>query len=132
MKVEQRRRDGIRIIDVSGSLGLPNLSALKGIFSVCIEIEDEPVAINMASVSAVTSAAVGAILHLYAELERQRRPLALFNLSSAARQVLELVELLNFFPIYDTEEEAVHHLKNPPPDWKSNPGKFDGIPFHIR
>jgi anti-sigma B factor antagonist len=62
---------------------------------------------NLADVSYVDSAGLGAIVHSYSSVSKEGGKLKLLNASKRIRDLLSITKLLTVFEIYDSEADAV-------------------------
>jgi anti-sigma B factor antagonist len=69
------------------------------------------VILNLDEVEYMSSSGLRVFVSLMRTLKESNRMLKLSNLSVAVRKVFEVVELMDMFDIYDSEEEAVASTK---------------------
>lgn len=73
-------------------------------------IKDEPNAhllLNLSSVEYMSSSGLRIFVSTMRILKESNRKLKLCNMNSAVKKIFEVVELMDMFEIYDTEEEAI-------------------------
>ena len=68
---------------------------------------DKNLVLNLDDVEYMSSSGLRVFVSLMRSLKESNRGLRLCNLSVAAKKVFEVVELMDMFDIYDSEEEAL-------------------------
>lgn len=66
--------------------------------------------INLSGISYISSSGIRVFVGIVRELEKQGRKLKLCNITPPVKKVFDVVELLDLFEVYETEEEAVASL----------------------
>jgi anti-sigma B factor antagonist len=66
--------------------------------------------LNLQYVSFIDSAGIGALVETYRCLDSHGKSLCLINLQSNLKRVLEISEIENLFPIFDSVTEARSHF----------------------
>jgi anti-sigma B factor antagonist len=109
MDMTERTVDGVTVLDVSGKviLGDGSDSMLTDKLRSLIQQNRKKVLLNLANVSYVDSAGLGAIVHSYATVKNQGGSLKLLHVSGKLRDLLSITKLLTVFDSYDNEAEAV-------------------------
>ncbi len=77
-------------------------------------IKDEPNAhllLNLSGVEYMSSSGLRIFVSTMRILKESNRKLKLCNMNSAVKKIFEVVELMDMFEIYDTEEEAIASFK---------------------
>jgi anti-anti-sigma factor len=67
--------------------------------------------INLGQVSYISSSGIRIFVGMVRELGRQGRKLKLCNITPPVKKVFDVVELLDLFEVYNSEEEAVKSLE---------------------
>lgn len=73
-------------------------------------INNEPTChllLNLADVEYMSSSGLRIFVSTMRILKESKRKLALCNMNSAVKKIFEVVELMDMFDIYETEEEAI-------------------------
>lgn len=66
--------------------------------------------INLGSISYISSSGIRIFVGMVRELNRQGRKLKLCSITPPVKKVFDVVELLDLFDVYNTEEEAIASL----------------------
>lgn len=77
-------------------------------------IKDEPSAhllLNLAGVEYMSSSGLRIFVSTMRILKESNRKLKLCNMNSAVKKIFEVVELMDMFEIYETEDEAIASFK---------------------
>lgn len=109
MDITERPVGGVTILDVSGkvTLGDGGDVLLTDKLRSLIEQKRKNVLLNLAGVSYVDSAGLGAIVHSYATVKNQGGNLKLLNVTKRLKDLLSITKLLTVFDTYDNEAEAL-------------------------
>ena len=109
MHVTERAVGDVMIVDVSGkvTLGDGGDAVLKDKLRSLVEQGHRKLLLNMADVSYVDSAGLGAIVHSYATVTNQGGKLKLVSVTKRLKDLLAITKLLTVFETYDSEQEAI-------------------------
>jgi anti-anti-sigma factor len=112
MELKSRRVDGVIILYLAGRLDV-HLSAEveKGINKIINEDTGVHLILNLRDVEYMSSSGLRIFVSTMRLLKESKRKLKLCNMNSAVKKIFEVVELMDMFEIYDTEEEAVKSFK---------------------
>ena len=110
MKINQRNKGNVIILDIEGNLVGPNTVELKNIIDDQIRTaEGEPVSmiLNMERVQMMDSSGLGVIVAAYASIRRNDGRVVLLNIGGNIRSLIIMAKLVTIFDRYDTEAEAL-------------------------
>ena len=110
MKINQRNKGNVTILDIEGNLVGPNTVELKNIIDNQIRAaEGEPVSmiLNMERVQMMDSSGLGVIVAAYASIRRNDGRVVLLNIGGNIRSLIIMAKLVTIFDRYDTEAEAL-------------------------
>ena len=110
MKINQRNKGNVIILDIEGNLVGPNTVELKNIIDNQIRTaEGEPVSmiLNMERVQMMDSSGLGVIVAAYASIRRSDGRVVLLNIGGNIRSLIIMAKLVTIFDRYDTEAEAL-------------------------
>jgi anti-sigma B factor antagonist len=109
MHISERAAGEVTIVDVSGkvTLGDGGDTTLKDKLRSLVEQGRKSLLLNLADVSYVDSAGLGAIVHCYATVKNQGGSLKLLNVTKRLKDLLSITKLLTVFDTFDNEAEAV-------------------------
>jgi anti-sigma B factor antagonist len=108
MKVTQRQRDGVTILDLKGkiTIGSGDL-ALRNAVQEALNGGATKILVNLAEVSTIDSSGIGELVSAFTTVTNRGGKLKLENLPSKVNDVLQITQLITVFDVYDNEDEAV-------------------------
>jgi anti-sigma B factor antagonist len=109
MQISDRQVGDVTIIDISGKVVLGDggdMMVKEKLLSLVQQGRKKLVA-NLAEVTYVDSAGLGAIVHSYATVTKEGGKLKLLNASKRIKDLLSITKLLTIFEIYESEADAV-------------------------
>lgn len=106
MNTSIRSRGTTTIVDVTGHIDLGSSPALRKRMLETLKAA-ERLAINLAEVKYIDSSGIASLLEVLMEARQKGKKLALFGITAAVREVLQLTRLTGVFEIYETEEAAL-------------------------
>ena len=96
------------IIYLNGRLDVHLASEIEKDLNTIIKNQPtKDIVLNLEEVEYMSSSGLRVFVSLMRTLKDSERKLKLSNLSAAVKKVFEVVELMDMFNIYDSEEEAV-------------------------
>ncbi len=96
------------VIYLSGRMDVHLSSEIEGHLNDLIQKNpDKNVILNLEDVDYMSSSGLRVFVSVMRSLKEKNRVLKLCNLSVAVRNVFEVVELMDMFNIFDSEEEAL-------------------------
>jgi len=108
MNISTRQFENASIVDVSGDITLYNTPEVRKILLELLkEKRVKRVIVNLQNVKYIDSAGVASLVEGLKLSRDLKSGFALFGLSRATREVLELTRLLKVFEVHDTEEQAL-------------------------
>jgi anti-sigma B factor antagonist len=112
LNVKTRKVDGVVIIDLSGRLtiGEPVL-LLRETLRVQVNDGARQFILNLADVSYIDSSGLGELVSAYTTVRNRQGDVKLLNLTSKAKDLLQMTKLLTVFDVFDDEAAAINKLK---------------------
>jgi len=108
LKIKERRRDGIAILDMSGKLmGGPDAEAFNEILRTLMHEGVRNFIVNLERVNWVNSTGLGILISGYTTVTRAGGELKLLNVTERIENVFIVSKLSTVFRSFDDEEEAV-------------------------
>ena len=108
MEIATRQSGNATIVDVTGDITLYSSPEVrKVLLRLLRETRSPEVLVNMKSVKYIDSAGVASLVEGLKVSRDLKSRFALYGLSRAAREVLELTRLIRVFEVHETEEEAL-------------------------
>ena len=97
----------VRILNWSGKITLgEGTTKVRNTVREIVEGGGKKIVINLADVSYIDSAGVGALISAYIAVNNTGGQLRLMNLTKKVRELLAITKLLTVFDVFDTEEAA--------------------------
>ena len=108
MKITERRRDGIAILDLSGKLmGGPDAEAFNEVLRTIMHEGVHNFIVNMEKVNWVNSTGLGILISGYTTVKRAGGELKLMKVTERIENIFIVSKLSTVFHAYATEEEAL-------------------------
>ena len=113
LNVKTRKVDGVVVIDLSGRLtiGEPVL-LLRETLRVQVNDGARQFVLNLGDVSYIDSSGLGELVSAYTTVRNKQGDIKLMNLTTKAKDLLQMTKLLTVFDVYDDEMKAVNALKS--------------------
>lgn len=103
-----KKQDNNIIVYLTGRMDVHLASEVEGELNDIIQKHNEKsVVLNLEEVEYMSSSGLRVFVSLMRTLKDSNRTLKLCSLSVAVKKVFEVVELMDMFEIFDTEEEAI-------------------------
>jgi anti-anti-sigma factor len=117
LEINERRRDGIVILDLTGKIiigdGSRLLSAAVGRL---IQSGERRIILNLAAVTSVDSSGIGELVSRHTTTRNAGGRLVLLNLPRKIRDLLTVTRLVDIFESYEDEESAVTSFQDETPE----------------
>ncbi|MBN1534002.1 MAG: STAS domain-containing protein [Spirochaetes bacterium] len=113
MDLKKKKVDNVVVIYLAGRLDV-HLSAEieKEINSVIQNEPDCHLLLNLKDVEYMSSSGLRIFVSTMRILKESKRKLKLCNMNSAVKKIFEVVELMDMFDLYESEEDALKSFKN--------------------
>ncbi len=114
MLITERTVGDVTIVDAAGKVTLSEGgdTMLKDKLRSLVHQGNRKLLLNLADVSYVDSAGLGAIVQCYTTVTNQGGSLKLLNLTKRIKDLLAITKLITVFDTYDNEAEAVVSFSN--------------------
>ena len=114
MQIRERTVGDVTIVDVAGkvTLGEGGDTMLKDKLRSLVHQGRRKLLLNLADVSYLDSAGLGAIVQSYTTVTNQGGSLKLLNLTKRIKDLLAITKLITVFDTYDNEGEAVNSFSS--------------------
>ncbi|MCB1144895.1 MAG: STAS domain-containing protein [Leptospiraceae bacterium] len=99
------------LVKLSGRLDITQSDEVESTLSKDIQTGDGDMIINLSQISYISSSGIRIFVGMVRELGRQGRKLKLCSITPPVKKVFDVVELLDLFDVYTTEDEAISSLK---------------------
>ena len=108
MKIKERRRDGIAILDLSGNLmGGPDAEAFNEVLRTCMHEGVHNVLVNLERVKWVNSTGLGILISGYTTVNRAGGELKLLHVTDRIESIFIVSRLATVFQFFADEDEAI-------------------------
>ena len=108
MKIKERKRDGVAVLEMSGRLmGGPDSEAFDEVLKTLIHEGCRNVIVNMEKVRWVNSTGLGILISGYTTLKKSGGELKLLKVSDRIENIFIVSKLYTVFESYQDEDEAV-------------------------
>jgi len=109
LEIQQREREGIIILDLSGRLTVGDeVSTYRERLQKLIESGRTNIILNLKDVDYIDSTGLGALVMSYTSLQRAGGKIKLLNLSRRGIQLLVMTKLTTIFEVFDDEQNAIN------------------------
>ncbi len=102
--------DGVRIYEIAGMLGIEGSTDIQKLFEVCLGEGVYNTVFILEKLEFISSAGVGAFISVAKEVRAADGDIVFADIPPRIRRVLESLDLLDYFKIYDSVEEALNHF----------------------
>lgn len=108
MKINQRTRDGVVILEPKGkiTIGVGDV-ALREAVQAVVKAGNQNILIQLAGVSHMDSSGVGELVSTYTTVTHRGGKLKLLNLPPKINDILQITQLITVFEVFDDEDEAI-------------------------
>ena len=112
MQIAERESGAVTVLDLSGTITLgEDGNLLKDKLQSLLHQNKKNILFNLANVSYVDSAGLGAIVSAYTTVTREGGTLKLANVTKKLQDLLSITKLLTVFETFDSEDEAIRSYK---------------------
>ena len=112
MEIVEREVGPVTVLDLSGKITLgAGDNLLKDKLHSLMHQGKKNLLLNLAEVSYVDSAGLGALVMAYTTVTREGGTLKLANITRKLQDLLSITKLLTVFESFDSEDEAVRSYK---------------------
>ncbi len=112
MQITERQSGSVTVLDMSGKVTLgEDGTLLKDKLQSLLHQGKKNMVLNLAQVSYVDSAGLGALVSAYTTVTREGGSLKLVNVTKRLEDLLSITKLLTVFETFDSEDEALRSFK---------------------
>ncbi len=99
------------LVQLDGRLDITHSDEVEAKLLDDVQAGQGDIIINLQNISYISSSGIRIFVGMVRELEKQNRKLKLCNITPNVKKVFDVVELLDLFEVFDTEQEALATLK---------------------
>jgi len=108
LRISNRQVDGVGVVELSGRIVLGEESnAMREQIKGMLAAGQKKIVLNLADVSYIDSAGLGALVAAHHSARTQGASLKLAHLGQKFQEILQVTKLLTVFEVHDTESAAV-------------------------
>lgn len=108
MKLKERERDGVKILEASGKImGGDDSELFSSTLKTFIHEGNTRVVVDLRNVSHINSTGLGILISGYTTLKRNDGELKLLNVSDKIQSIFMITRLYSVFESFEDEDEAV-------------------------
>ncbi len=112
MDLKTRTEGNVTIIYLEGRLDIHHSSDIEdGINDLLKNNPEHHMLLNLSDVEYMSSSGLRIFVSTMRILKESKKLLKLCNMNSAVKKIFEVVELMDMFDIYNSEEEALQSFK---------------------
>jgi anti-sigma B factor antagonist len=112
MQITERQSGSVTVLDLSGKVTLgEDGTLLKDKLQSLLHQGKKNLIFNLAQVSYVDSAGLGALVSAYTTVTREGGSLKLVSVTKRLQDLLSITKLLTVFETFDSEDEALRSFK---------------------
>jgi len=113
MKIKQRERDGVTILDFSGDITIGKGDVeLRKEMSELVYAERKKILLNLRKVSFIDSSGIGEIVRSLTTIQKSGGVLKLLHLEAKVRDLFTITRLITVFETFENEAEAVESFSD--------------------
>lgn len=118
MAIIQSEQNGVHIFKLDGRIMGPDIEEIKDTVENAIsQIDDTPrLVFDFKDVIGMDSSGLGVLMKIYADIHPLGGTIAVINVNKHVKNLIVMARLITVFRNFETEEEAVWSLLNPPTD----------------
>lgn len=118
-------QDGVRIYEICGMLGLEGSTDIQKLFEICLGEGVYSTIFILEKLEFISSAGVGAFISVAKEVRASEGDIVFTEVPPRIRRVLESLDLLDYFKIYASVDEALDHFAKITPTTKDDSARSD-------
>lgn len=108
MKIKERKRDGVAIIELSGKLmGGPDAETIDETIKTLLHEGVKNIVVNLEKVRWVNSTGLGILISGYTTVKKSGGELKLLKVSDRIENIFIVSKLYTVFESFDNEDEAI-------------------------
>ena len=108
MKIKERKRDGVAIIELSGKLmGGPDAETIDETIKTLLHEGVKNIVVNLEKVRWVNSTGLGILISGYTTVKKSGGELKLLKVSDRIENIFIVSKLYTVFESFDDEDEAI-------------------------
>ena len=112
LAIKTRKVDGVVVVDLSGRLTIgESVQSLRDTIRGFVDDNDVRFVLNLGDVGYIDSSGVGELVSTYTTIRNRLGDVKLLNLTTKAKDLLQMTKLLTVFDTYEEESKAVAAIK---------------------
>ena len=111
MNVSSKEISNCLVVYIAGKIDIHNTDELESGLKKALESKSKYVVLNLVDLEYISSFGLRAIISLLRAIEKDNRTMKVCNLTPSVRKIFEIVEILDVFDLYASEDEALEAMK---------------------
>ncbi len=111
MRIQIKEQDDIQLLNIEGTVDVRTAPLLRGEFEKLLKAGARKVILNLSGVELLSSSGASNLVRLAGELDEAGGTLVLSSPSQRCKYVLDLLELPDFFHLFESDEAALGFFK---------------------
>ena len=111
MELDLVVQEDINIVSIKDEIDFFQSAKFKAYFDTLLESKVRKIILNFQNVTYIDSSGIGALLTIFKKMKQLGVGVKFSNMHGSAKKVIELTKLNNYFPLCETQEEAIQALK---------------------
>jgi len=112
MKSEIRDVGDVRVITLSGKITIGSGDVkIRELINSALDDGKSKILLDLADVSAIDSSGIGEMVACYTTVTKRDGQLKLMRLSPKINDILHVTQLITVFDVFDSEDEALGHMR---------------------
>lgn len=116
MAITQLERDGVIVFKLEGRIIAPDVQELTDVVQNTLSNKNDPpkLLFDFKDVTGMDSSGLGALMKIYADIQPRGGTIGVINVNKHVKNLIVMARLITVFRNFETEDEAVWALLNPP------------------
>ena len=110
MEIKKKKINKHTLVHLNGRLDITNSDEVESKLQEDINAGAGDIIINLEMISYISSSGIRIFVGMVRELDKQGRKLKLCCITPPVKKVFDVVELLDLFEVFDSEEAAIASL----------------------
>jgi len=112
LAIKTRKLDGVVVVEISGRLTIGEpVQSLRETIRGFVDDGDVRFVLNLGNVGYIDSSGLGELVSTYTTIRNRQGDVTLLNLTTKARDLLQMTKLLTVFDTYEDESKAIAKAK---------------------
>ncbi len=110
MEIKTKKIGNHTLVQLNGRLDITHSDEVEAKLAPEVQSGTGDIIINLELISYISSSGIRIFVGMVRELDKQGRKLKLCCITPPVKKVFDVVELLDLFEVYETEQDAINSL----------------------